>query len=152
MDENDDDAEVTVVAPTPLTAAVPPRPRPAQKDIEAWWYKWKEDVNTERWLNEHVPAASPWWRLWRRDVESLEVAIDTAKPLLSGARDRIVTEHAAAERSASLWYLSELLRAEQRTLTALAAHDAPKETVDRLTAVLGRIRDLAREVRAVTAP
>lgn len=128
MDEND--AEVTVVAPSP---------------IEGVW-------NTEAWLKEHVQSAHAWYRLWRADQAALGMAIDAAESLSPSSRDRITTEHGAAERSASLWYLSELLRAEQRTLAALAAHDAPKATVERLTAVLGRIKDLAREVRAVTAP
>lgn len=152
MIDETDATEVTIVAPTPLTSAVKPRPAASTEELEAWWRKWKEDLNTESWLKEHVPAAATWWRLWKRDVGSLEFAIEAAEPLPPAARDRIVTEHAAAERSASLWYLSELLRAEQRTLTALAAHDAPKETVERLAAALKRIKELADEVRAVTAP
>lgn len=139
MNENDD-SEVTVVAPTPLT------------DAEAWWHKWKKDGDTEAWLMENVPTAHAWWRLWVADQRALAIAVDAAEALPPSSRDRITTEHGAAERSASLWYLSELLRAEHRTLTALAAHDAPSATVERLTAVLGRIQDLAREVRAVTAP
>lgn len=152
MIDDTNDAEVTVVAPTPLTSAVPLAATPSRSAIEAWWTEWHADMSTEKWLKEHVPSAHSWWRLWRADRYSLAIAVDAAESLPETSRDRIVTEHGAAERSASLWYLSELVLAEQRTLAALSAHDAPRATVERLTSVLRRIKDLVREVRAVTAP
>lgn len=133
-----DDTEVTVVAKTPLSNA------------EAWWLRWNTERSVEAWLMEHCGRAASWYRLWLADREALRLAKTAAASLSDSRADSVVQEHASAERSASLWYLSELMTCRARTELALEAHDVRVSTVERLAARLARIDELSREVAKAT--
>ena len=112
----------------------------------------RSPVAVEVWLAGECPRALRWYRLWLVDRSALRLVREAADSLgLSEARaNRLVEEHASAERSASLWYLSELMACRARTELALEAHDVRVSTVERLTARLARIDELSSEVSRAT--
>lgn len=108
--------------------------------------------DTPSWLAEHCPRAVRWHRLWLADREALRIAREAVDALTDTRAERLLLEHSSAERTASLWYLSELLTAECHATLALDAHDVRPATVERLTARRIRLCQLIDEVVKASAP
>jgi hypothetical protein len=108
--------------------------------------------DTPTWLHDHLPSAERWWRLWLADREALRLAREACATLPASRGDRLLGEHEASERSASLYYLSELIAAEVHATKALAAHDVRPAIAERVRARKARISELIAEVLAATAP
>lgn len=96
-------------------------------------------------LSEHCPRALPWYRLWQTDLDALRIAKENVVAIEDARAERLVIEHADAELTASLWYLSELMAAEVKTTNALAAHDVPAEAHQRLIERRRRLCELIAE-------
>jgi hypothetical protein len=108
--------------------------------------------DTISWLVEHCPRAEPWYRLWQADRESLRLAMEATASSGEVMAKTLRKEHTEAERSASLWYLSELIAAETRAELALRAHDVRPDVVARVEERRLRLRELADEVVKATEP
>lgn len=108
--------------------------------------------DTPSWLAEHCPRAVNWYRLWLADREALRIVREAVAALSDERAERLLLEHVTAERTASLWYLSELLTARARAKLAIEAHDVRPATVERLTARLARLEELSDEVTKATEP
>jgi hypothetical protein len=108
--------------------------------------------DTPSWLHDHLPSAERWWRLWLADREALRLAREACDTLPASRGDRLLTEHQAAERTASLYYLSELIAAEVHATKALAAHDVRPAVAERVKARKARLSELINEVLAATEP
>jgi len=108
--------------------------------------------DTPSWLHDHLPSAERWWRLWLADREALRLAREACDALPASRGDRLLGEHVAAERTASLYYLSELMVASDHADSALAAHDVRPEIVARVKARKARLSELIDEVLAATEP
>lgn len=106
--------------------------------------------DTPSWLHDHLPSAERWWRLWLADLEALRLAREACVTLPASRGDRLLAEHEAAERTASLYYLSELMAAEIHATSALAAHDVRPSVAERVRARRARISELISEVQRVT--
>jgi excisionase family DNA binding protein len=109
-------------------------------------------VDTPAWLHDHLPSAERWWRLWLADREALRLAREACDTLPASRGDRLLTEHEASERTASLYYLSELMAASDHAASALDAHDVRPAIVERVKARKARISELISEVLAATEP
>ena len=112
----------------------------------------KPSDDTPSWLHDHLPSAERWWRLWLADRESLRLAREACDTLPANRGDRLLGEHVAAERTASLYYMSELIAAEAHANSALAAHDVRPAVVERVKARKARLSELIDEVLAATEP
>jgi len=110
----------------------------------------KPSDETPTWLHDHLPSAERWWKLWLADREALRLAREACDTLPTNRGDRLLGDHVAAERSSSLYYLSELMTAETHAVSALAAHDVRPEVVARVKARRSRLSELINEVLAAT--
>ena len=108
--------------------------------------------DTPTWLHDHLPAAERWWKLWLADREALRLAREACDTLPASRSDRILGEHVAAERTASLYYLSELMVASDHATAALAAHDVRPAVAERVRARKARLSELIDEVLETTEP
>lgn len=106
--------------------------------------------DTPSWLHDHLPSAERWWRLWLADREALRLAREACEALPASRGDRILGEHVAAERTSSLYYLSELMVASDHATAALAAHDVRPAVAERVRARKARLSELIDEVLEVT--
>lgn len=142
-------SEITRLASSPPAAPAPPTER---------YPSFSAPEETSAFILEHVPAAEPWWHLWRADVEAMFFAREVAKMLPdekgepNARADRLLLEHADAERTAALGYLSELIAAEVNAARDISARVVPPETVERLQARRARLAELIAEVQRATEP
>lgn len=142
-------SEIIRLASSPPAAPTPPTER---------YPSFSAPEETQAWLLEHVPAAEPWWHLWRADVEAMFFAREVAKMLPdekgepNARADRLLLEHADAERTAALGYLSELIAAEVGAARDISARVVRPETVERLRARRSRLSELIAEVQRATDP
>jgi hypothetical protein len=106
--------------------------------------------DTPKWLHDHLPSAERWWKLWRADLEALRLAREACDTLPASRGEHLLAEHVAAERTASLYYLSELMVASDHATSALAAHDVRPDVRSRVKARKARLGDLIAEVLSAT--